>query len=304
MLPNLIIIGGQKCGTTSLHMYLAAHPQIAMSAEKELNFFTTWGRRAGLDWYESQFRATAPVRGESSPAYTAWPHHPDVPEAIHRVLPDVRLIYLVRDPVERIFSEYLHKAGHGLESRPLEAVVEDDDFEESPYIAQSRYAMQLERYLALFERSQLLVLTQEQLLDDRLGTLRTVFRFLGVDESFVSPRFLRRYNRARDWRGAEAAERRARALLGDERYERFAADIPRVVTRVGRRALLRPIARPKPAAELRDRLVALLAEDTARLADLTALDLSRWSTASQAGAAAPASRSGLVSGDLSDGVAG
>jgi hypothetical protein len=281
VLPNLIIIGGQKCGTTSLHMYLAAHPEISMSTEKELNFFTSWGLRAGLDWYESQFGA-APVRGESSPAYTAWPHHPDVPEAIHRALPDVKLIYLVRDPVDRILSEYLHKAGHGLESRPLEAVVQDDDFEESPYVAKSRYAMQLERYLRLFERSQLLVLTQEELLGDRRGTVRTVFRFLGVDDSFVSPRFLRRYNQARDWRGAEAAERRARALLGDERYERLAADLPRIVTRVSRRALLRPIARPELSAELHDRLVALLADDTARLADITGLDLSHWSTASPA----------------------
>jgi hypothetical protein len=279
MLPNLIVIGGQKCGTTSLHNYLAAHPQIAMSRDKELDFFTSWGQRRGLSWYEQHFTRNAPVRGESSPAYTAWPHILGVPEAIHQTIPDARLIYLVRDPVDRIVSEYLHAVGHGHERRSLIRVAAQPGFENSPYVAKSRYATQLARYLELFDSSQLLVLTQEALDHQRLATLRQIFTFLGVDESFVSPRFARRYNKARDWRGGAALAQRARDALGEQRFERLTGRVPRSAQRLGDRVTRRRIATPELPAELRRRLVSLLADDTARLTALTGLDLSHWSTA-------------------------
>lgn len=288
MLPNLIVIGGQKCGTTSLHNYLAAHPQIEMSREKELDFFTSWGRRRGLDWYAQHFTRPAPVRGESSPAYSAWPHILGVPEAIHETLDDVRLIYLVRDPLERIVSEYLHNFGHGQERRSLSRVAAEPGFADSPYVAKSRYAMQLSRYLELFDASQLLVLTQEALSRERLDTLRLVFRFLGVDESFVSPRFARRYNKARDWRAGTALAQRARGALGDQRFERLTGRVPRPAQRLGDRVLRRPLESPELPEELRRRLVSLLAEDTARLAELTGLDLGHWSS-SRVNSNAPAS---------------
>ncbi|HEY7631756.1 MAG TPA: sulfotransferase [Thermoleophilaceae bacterium] len=279
MLPNLIVIGGQKCGTTSLHNYLAAHPQIAMSRDKELDFFTSWGQRRGLAWYEQHFTRDAPVRGESSPAYTAWPHILGVPEAIHETVPDARLIYLVRDPVDRIVSEYLHAVGHGHERRSLIRVAAQPGFEKSPYVAKSRYATQLARYLELFDSSQLLVLTQEALDHERLATLRQIFAFLGVDESFVSPRFARRYNKARDWRGGAALAQRARDALGEQRFERLTGRVPRPAQRIGDRMMRRRIATPELPAELRRRFVSLLADDTARLTALTGLDLSHWSTA-------------------------
>jgi hypothetical protein len=277
-LPNLIVIGGQKCGTTSLHNYLSAHPQIAMSRDKELDFFTSWGRRRGLAWYEQHFTRQAPVRGESSPAYTAWPHILGVPEAIRETLDNVKLIYLVRDPLERIVSEYRHAVGHGRERRSLIRVAAAPGFEDGPYVAKSSYAMQLERYLELFDSSQLLVITQEALDEDRLPTLREVFRFLGVDESFVSPRFARRYNKARDWRGGAALAQRARDALGEQRFERLTGRVPRPAQRLGGRVMRRPIAMPELPDELRARLVSLLSPDTVRLSALTGLDLGHWST--------------------------
>src|ERR687894_2292944 len=75
-LPNLIVIGAQKCGTSVLHYYLSLHPEVSMSRPKELNFFIeerNWPR--GLDWYKSQFDGDARVRGEASPNYTAYPQH-------------------------------------------------------------------------------------------------------------------------------------------------------------------------------------------------------------------------------------
>ncbi|HET9119805.1 MAG TPA: hypothetical protein VFN72_04675, partial [Solirubrobacterales bacterium] len=91
-LPNLIIIGGLKCGTTSIHHYLGLHPEINMSKPKELNFFVeelNWD--LGLDWYEGRFDSRFPVRGESSPHYTNMPYFEGVPERIHRHVPEAKL---------------------------------------------------------------------------------------------------------------------------------------------------------------------------------------------------------------------
>ena len=110
MLPNVLVVGAAKCGTTSLHEYLDRHPEIAMAREKELDFFVeqkNWSR--GVDWYERQF-AAAPVRGESSPSYTAYPRYRGVPERIRRIVPDAKLVYLVRDPVERALD--VRRPGH------------------------------------------------------------------------------------------------------------------------------------------------------------------------------------------------
>src|SRR4051812_3312851 len=106
-LPNLIVIGAKKSGTTSLYVYLDAHPEISMTRDKELNFFVeerNWSR--GLGWYGEQFDAGAPVRGEASPYYTALPHHRGVPERMASVIPDARLVYMVRDPIARLLSHY------------------------------------------------------------------------------------------------------------------------------------------------------------------------------------------------------
>src|SRR3954452_1285883 len=92
-LPNLIVIGGLKCGTTSLHHYLNLHPEVAMSRPKELNFFVAdlnWP--LGPDWYASHFEASAPVRGESSPHYTNRPRFDGVPDRVHSVLGSPRLV--------------------------------------------------------------------------------------------------------------------------------------------------------------------------------------------------------------------
>src|SRR5687768_8813331 len=102
-LPNLIIIGAMKCGTTSMHGYLRRHRQIEMSGTKELDFFIA-GRNweKGPDWYASQFPGGTAIRGESSPNYTSALIFPGVPERMHSVVPDARLLFMVRDPVDRI----------------------------------------------------------------------------------------------------------------------------------------------------------------------------------------------------------
>ena len=133
-LPNLIVIGGLKCGTTSLHHYLNLHPEIAMSRPKELNFFVAelnWD--LGPDWYASHFDRAAPVRGETSPHYTNLPRFGGVAERMREVLgAEARIVYMVRDPIDRMLSHYLHNVGGGYESRPLETALADPD---SAYVA-------------------------------------------------------------------------------------------------------------------------------------------------------------------------
>jgi hypothetical protein len=98
MLPNLIVIGAQKSGTSSFYHYLTFHPEIFMSSHKELNFFCkelTWEK--GMRWYKSHFQdKTRKIRGEVSPTYTQYPLYKGVPERMHSILPDAKLIYLIK----------------------------------------------------------------------------------------------------------------------------------------------------------------------------------------------------------------
>jgi hypothetical protein len=185
-LPNFIVIGAMKSGTTSLFHYLQAHPQVFMSPLKEVDFFAeggNWSR--GLDWYRRQFDGAGPEAvaiGEASTSYSKYPEYEGVPERIAATLPDVRLIYVVRDPVERIRSHYQHRSLVGAEREPLEAAVLRDP----RYVDCSRYAFQIEQYLKVFPRERLLTVSSEELRSRRGETIRRIYGFLGVDEGFES----------------------------------------------------------------------------------------------------------------------
>ena len=190
-LPTVIVIGGLKCGTTSLHHYLNLHPEVAMSRPKELNFFVAelnWP--LGADWYAGHFSAAAPARGESSPHYTNLPRFTGVAERMHSLVPEARLIYMVRHPTDRALSHYLHNVAGGYETRPLEVALAEPD---TAYVDRSLYAMQLDDYLQRFSAARVEVVTQDELKGSREETMRRVFRFLEVDDSFSSQQF------AREW---------------------------------------------------------------------------------------------------------
>lgn len=187
-LPNLIIIGAQKCATTSLHYYLNQHPQIFMSREKELNFFLQeWNWSKGIEWYRSQFYGSAKIYGESSPGYTNYPHFAGAPKRMFGVIPGARLIYILRDPVERIISQYVHSYSSGRENKTLSKALAN--MATNRYVQRSQYYLQLHQYLEFYDPSQILVLTQEDLNTRRQETLKKVFTFLGVDASFYSDKF-------------------------------------------------------------------------------------------------------------------
>ena len=229
VLPNLIIIGAMKCSTTALHRYLDLHPDIAMSEPKELNFFCgpehyedpgepaarsagNWHR--GVSWYATQFRP-APVRGEASPGYTS-PSFTEAADRMARVVPDARLVYAVRDPIERAVSQYLHHRADGTERRPVEEALIDP---QSQYLERSRYHERLEPYLARFPREQILICAQEDLWSSRRTTLRSLYRFAGVDDLFWSSDHALCWNVARGEATVSldmSLRRRLRAELSDD----------------------------------------------------------------------------------------
>jgi hypothetical protein len=275
-LPNLIAIGGLKCGTTSLHHYLNLHPEVAMSRPKELNFFVAelnW--ELGPDWYASHFDRSAAVRGESSPHYANLPRFSGVAGRMRGLLGEsARLVYMVRDPIDRMLSHYLHNVGGGYERRPLEAALGDPD---SAYVARSRYAMQAEPYVREFGSERLLILSREQLAGERVPTMRRVFEFCGVDPSFSSPQFERQWETgsAKSSGGFRFMDRAVR-LPGLRALDRNFDRLPESLRWLVERLVHDPKtgAAPKPDLEpgLRERLAALFRDDVARLEQIAGRD--------------------------------
>jgi Sulfotransferase domain len=271
-LPNLIIIGGLKCGTTSLHHYLNLHPQVAMSRPKELNFFVeklNWP--LGRDWYADHFDPKAPVRGESSPHYTNRPGFGGVPERMRDVLgTDIRLIYVVRDPIDRMLSHYLHNVGGGYEERSMTDALSDP---ESSYVTRSRYFFQLEPYLEAFGAERIEIIGREELKSDRPGTMRRAFEFAEVDPGFTSDQFEREWETGVAKTGSRfRVMDRAVRLPGLRAIDRNFDRLPESLRWVVERFVHDPDAgeAPKPALpdSLREHLVDVFRDDTARLEDV------------------------------------
>lgn len=271
-LPNLVIIGAMKSGTTSLHAYLDQHPAVAMSQPKEIHYFTDRNAHRPVEWYAAHFDPDAPVRGEASPGYTKFPHRAGVPERMHRLIPDARLIYIVRDPIDRTVSQYLHEYLRHREDRPLgEAFA---DFHGNVYVDQSRYAYQLDQYLPHYPIERIHVMTTESLEADPDDALRAVTDFLELEpfEFDVATK-------------ANVANRRARTnrlghILEAARATRIGRHLPRPLVEAGKRArgrLSRRVARPELDQIVREALRDELLDDVERLRTLTGLRLEEWS---------------------------
>ncbi len=273
--PNLVVIGAMRCGTTSLHYYLSLHPEINMSRPKELNFFIENNDlRRGLEWYRSHFKGDAFIHGESSPRYTNFPFTSGVPARMHSVVPDAKLIYMVRDPIERMISHYILRNSRGTETRPVEEALRQS---ENLYVARSRYYWQLEQFLPFYPPSRILVLGMSDLGDRRAATLRRVFEFLDVEPGFSSWRYQRRLHRAK-WK-------RRKTNLG-VRLERTSA-VRMTLERVPDRWLShvesflflpfsRRVPRPQLSPSLRRYLIEGLEEDVSRLRAFTGEEFEDW----------------------------
>jgi hypothetical protein len=266
--PNLFIVGAMKCGTTSLHNYLDEHPSISMSSVKEPDIFVDPNWRAELSRYELLLDADAPVRGESSTSYAKHPLFSGVPARIAAVAPRAKLVYVVRDPLSRCVSHWVHNVAQGREHRSLSEAVRDFDDPENSYVWSGRYATQLERFLEHFPIDQLLVVDQGRLLKDRLATVRQVFRFLGVDDRFSSAAFGAEFNRGDRPRRLGYWGARLRRSPAAAVYRRVPPPLKPAAAWV-RRQMLSPIERPQLDPALGAELSALYDDELARLERLT-----------------------------------
>jgi len=265
-----------KCGTTSLHYYLSLHPQICMSRNKELNFFAAefnWPK--GLAWYRSHFTGTAKIYGESSPVYSNYPLYDGIPERMASVVPRTKLIYLVRDPVERLLADYVHCYALELEHRPLTEVLSDLS-PHNPYIQRSLYALQLQPYRDCFPDSQILVLAQEELYLQRLEMMQKVFRFLGVEPSFFSLQFSVVKNRTETKRRKNRLGKFLSGLPGMRLIEQLPPGWHYLVRHVLYWPFSFKIERPRLAPDLQARLQACFAEDVHQLREYTGCAFENW----------------------------
>jgi len=183
-LPNFLIIGAAKAGTTSLYRYLRQHPDVYMSPVKEPAYYAS--ASGGADWirtrpdYERLFdgATTQRARGEASPQYL---NDEAAPERIAADLPGVRLIVSLRNPVDRAYSSYLGRLAGGTERRGVEDALRRGTY----YFESSLYDAPLRRYLARFDRTRIKVLLFDELVADVRGTVHQVCDFLGVTRDFT-----------------------------------------------------------------------------------------------------------------------
>jgi hypothetical protein len=279
-LPNFLVIGAMKAGTTSMHRYLDAHPDIFMAEQKELNYFIeelNWSR--GQAWYAEHFADanTQIARGEASPGYAGHPFRRGVPARIAQLIPDARLVYLVRHPIERMRSQWVHRTLRGLERRsPTEALLDD-----IRYLSKSQYALQVEQYLEQFPRERLLIVVTEELRADRAGVMGRVFAFLGVDPGWSGPVLDQEFHQTADKvarRGPMPVPALARRLPG---YGAIVQRAPHAVRRAYA-TVARPLTRgrdPRTVAlsdDLRRELERRLADDIERFAGFMPPTFDAW----------------------------
>ncbi len=286
-LPNFLIIGAMKCGTSSLHHYLGEHPQIQkLPAMKETNFFSgppdgipypVGSRRIeSLDAYERLFDDTFEVRGEASPCYALYPRRKGVPERIKALIPDAKLIYLVRDPVARTVSQYHFSVSVEHERRSLQDALHSLSDPNSLYTCPGLYAAQLDRYLRNFPQEKILVVDQADLLSQRQATMREIFAFLSVDDSFTSPLFEEKMNTGEERRTYSDFVILLRRIQAS-RLQRLPRGLRRVLRRSAERLISQPLERPALDVHLQSRLQELYANDVERLRHLTGKTFPTWS---------------------------
>lgn len=272
-LPNFLIIGAAKAGTTSLYDHLRAHPAVFMPTVKEPRFFGYDGRDDRqkfpvhtLAEYEALFApaTTETAIGEATPHYLSYPQ---AAGRIHALIPGVRLIASLRNPVDRAYSTYLHN----LRNRNAHADTPFARVMETDHRLHETYAEKLERYFALFPRERIRILLLEDLEGDPRGTVRGLYGFLGVDPGF-EPEIAAPSNP-----GGTPRIRLLHALLAHPRARAVArAAFPPALNDRLRRLRSRNLQKPGLAAEDRRRVIGIFRDDIRRTQDLIDRDLSHW----------------------------
>jgi Sulfotransferase domain len=289
-LPNFLIIGAMKSGTTALYYYFEQHPQIYMSPIKEPNFFCSEGQEnpdgksiTSIEAYRDLFRhaSDATAIGEASHCYL---YEPQAAARIRAHVPGAKLIAVLRNPIDRAYSHFLHMVRNGTE--PLtdfaQALREEEvgaHRERSPqdYIGRGLYYDQLKRYFDTFGQDQVRVYLYEDLSDAPVEMLRDAFRFLGVDDSFVPDVSLRRNVSGRPkYETVDRILRRPSAIKDMLKLYlpgRLRWSLSKAFDELKARNLVEP---PSVQPEVRRQLIEVYRQDILKLEGLLHRDLSGW----------------------------
>lgn len=284
-----------KSGTSALYTYLGQHPEVYMSPVKEPNFFAFEGDTldfqapiddrginsqsvTDLENYRRLFDGAEAyaARGEASHWYLYWPK---AAERIQHHIPDVRLIAVLRNPVERAYSEFLHFVRDGSESfedfgTALDAEAEriDNNWALGRYIDRGYYYRQLRRYFELFDREQLRIYLHDDLKADSRAVLKDIFEFVGADSSFT-PDVSVRPNPSgvpqNTWMHSLVHP-------SGPLQKQLVQKLPKWLRDIGRNLRDRNLEKPPLEREHRQRLIEIYRDDILQLEGLIDRDLSEW----------------------------
>ncbi len=291
-LPNLLIIGANKAGTSSLHAYLAQHPDIFMSSPKEPMFFVTWGLEKPesddprytksvpyfyneLDQYEALFEKGKKfkIRGESSTAYLA---NPECAKKIHELIPDTKIIAVLRNPIDRAFSNYVMYRGWEIEKKSFEDAIQEEltdgrkDYPQGMrYLSLGNYSVSISEYKKYFPSHQMKIILYDDFLKNPDNILKEIHAFLGVDPNFI-PNMNERHNVVN-----------VRRFKANGFADRFLNLFQRIFRKIGMKKLSEKtenyrFLKLKPSQKEKKMLAEYYRNEIGELARIINKDLSNW----------------------------
>jgi hypothetical protein len=283
MKVDFMIVGAMKCGTTTLARILANHPEVSFSEPKETDFFSkspNW--KESLADYESFWKGTEKIRGEGSTTYTAYPHfNLHVWDDIYAYNSNMKILYLVRNPIHRVISHYMHtfqrgyiKMGFDEAARKVQILMDV-----------TRYYTQIAPYVERFGREHVFILTLEDLLEKRSLNLRQLSAFLGIaPDLFSNPEGVHENKTIGGRKPPLWATRHSRSSRLMRRF------LPSLYSNLAHRTT--PVFHTKPecSAATREMLINMLRVEICSLSELMNADLSHWLSLGSGGKPADARR--------------
>ncbi|WP_412552915.1 sulfotransferase family protein [Shimia sp. MIT1388] len=236
--PNMIVVGAGKAGTTSLHRYLSSHPRVFGTKEKELMYFTKHFDK-GPKWLEPHFPegTDADIFFETTPQYSFRDDFPGVPQRIHEFDPDMKILYVVREPLSRIVSHFNHWAATKPDKfNNLEKSLSLPEHRKV-FVDRTRYHYQISAYLDVFPTEQVRVVFLEDLKNNFEVTLNSLFEFLGVPQTAaeISPEVFNR-GTDRDIRGPQWRVGNIPPQLRTDIAKELAEDVQKLLKHCGKPA--------------------------------------------------------------------
>ncbi|MEB3358013.1 MAG: sulfotransferase domain-containing protein [Synechococcales bacterium] len=295
-LPDFVIIGAAKAGTTTLFEYLCKHPQIYIPSRKEISFFSVdYIYDRGLDWYSSLFDDAKPGQlcGDASTKYSRLEQYPKTLERMVPVLKNPKFIYILRHPVDRAYSFYIHRF-KGAKHKPELAV--PGTFEEAikvvdEFLDSSHYMVQIEQYLRYYPRESFLFLLMDDLIQNPSEVMGQVLRFIGADDQIdIVQEGPIVANKASDYPDWYVQSQLLKPIKSLPLFEKLSGLFPKDLRHSLRNSIYQLLKKrqynqwveeqalpPRMRPETRQMLLERFEEPNRRLAEFLGRDLSHWS---------------------------